>query len=201
MLFSEFTSIDVVLGQYPLRIDLEEFLPDLSLDLSDEFLSGLDFALKQYLDYQSEMYFRESMIFPFLLQAWKRHPALQLWSSRGLKYDDNLYGEPDYFVAASMRGKVTDSLVNKPMLAIAEAKRQDFTAGWGQCLAELVACQKINGNEELILYGIVSTGTIWQFGKLQGKIFTRDTRDFTTSAPKQLFGILDYIFNECENQL
>lgn len=129
MSFSEYKSIDAVLHKFPLSVDLEDFLPDRSLELSDEFLSELAFTLKQFLDYQSEMFFRESLIFPFLLQAWKRHPGLQVWSSQSLKYDDTLYGEPDYFVAASMRGKVTDSLINTPLLAVAEAKRQDFVAG------------------------------------------------------------------------
>ena len=86
-------------------------------------------------------------------------------------YDRELYGEPDYLVSAMIEG-VIDKLINKPFLAVAEAKKEDFARGWAQCLAEMIACQKINEDESVVIYGIVPTGLIWEFGKLEQNTFT-----------------------------
>jgi len=117
------------------------------------------------------------------------------------KIYDNLFGEPDYFVSVWTEEEVIDKLVNKPLLAVAEAKKQDFEGGWAQCLAELIACQKINADEQLTVYGIVSTGIIWEFGKLKKNVFTRDLLSYTIADPQRVFGILDFVFMECEKQL
>lgn len=110
------------------------------------------------------------------------------------------FGEPDYFISAQ-REDVIDRLINTPLLAVAEAKKQDFEAGWGQCLAEMIACQKINQNDPLTIYGIVTTGLIWEFGKLQTNTFTKHPLPYSISNPQRIFGILDFIFAECEQQL
>ena len=107
---------------------------------------------------ESEAFLRECFIFPFLHQVWKRHRKLKLWSHQPLVCDRELYGEPDYLVSAVIES-VTDKLIDKPFLAVAEAKREDFTKGWAQCLAEMIACQKINDDEQAVIYGIVPTGS------------------------------------------
>ena len=46
--------------------------------------------------------------------------------------------------------------------ALKDADINDFEMGWGQCLAELVAAQKINADADLQVYGIVTDGDLWQ---------------------------------------
>jgi len=65
----------------------------------------------------------------------------------------------------------------------------------------LIACQQINADERLTLHGIVSAGHLWEFGKLEKNTFTRDTLSATTAEPQKVFGILNFIFAECEKQL
>ena len=36
------------------------------------------------------------------------------------------------------------TVLGTPIIVVVEAKRNDFIEGWGQCLAELVAIQRIN---------------------------------------------------------
>ena len=115
-------------------------------------------------------------------------------------YDDELCGEPDYFLAALPADEVISQLVNKPILAVIEAKKENFTQGCGQCAA-MIACQKINTNPEIIIYGIVSTGLVWEFSKLAGNLLIKDSVTYFINVPDQIFGILDFIFAECENQL
>ena len=201
MAFSDFTKVEQVIQLYPLQITRKNFIPDVVFEPPALFIEDVNFSLEKQAMQESEMYFRESFIFPFLQQAWKRHPRLKLWINQALKYDDKLFGEPDYFVSAWAEKEVIDRLVNKPMLAVVETKKQDFEGGWAQCLAELIACQKVNADEHLTVYGIVSTGIIWEFGKLKQNVFTRDPLAYTIAHPQKVLGILDYIFAACEKQL
>jgi len=72
--------------------------------------------------------------------------------------------------------------------------KNDFEQGWGQCLVELVAAQKINDEASLAVYGIVTDGKLWEFGKLLGDTFTKNTEGFTVDNLARLFGVLNVIF-------
>ena len=200
MPFSDFKSITQVIQKYPLKIRQEHFLPDIDLQLPDLFEDNLVFLLDKKAVDESEAFLSEAFVFPFLQQVWQRHSKLKLWSHRGLSYDDKLFGEPDYFISVS-REDVMDRLFSTPLLAVAEAKKQDFEAGWGQCLAEMIACQKINQNDQITIYGIVTTGLIWEFAKLESNTFTKHSLPYAISDPQRIFGILDLIFSECERQI
>lgn len=199
MKFSDFKSIEDVVQKYPLERIKAQFLPDTEITAPELFMQGLHFSLTMQADVESEMYFRECFIFPFIHQVWMQHPELKLWINRKLAYKDELTGEPDYFISSRLKG-ITTETVGKPLLAVAEAKQEDFIAGWGQCLAEMIACQKLNDDDSVTIYGIVSTGELWQFGKLEGAIFTRDLAGHTIREPAKLLGALDYVLGECEKQ-
>jgi hypothetical protein len=126
-----------------------------------------------------------------------QHPTLKLWSHRALVYDDVLFGEPDYLLAAVAEG-VTESLLHRPLVAVIEAKKEDFSRGWGQCLAAMLACQKINADDEFPVYGIVSTGIIWEFGKLEGHTFTKHVLTYAISDLQRVHGLIAHIFALCE---
>ena len=160
---------------------------------------NLNFALETRIASENEAFFRESIIFPLLQQAWKNYRKLKVWSHRGLNYDEVLYGEPDYLVAAWPQG-VTRTLFTLPLLAVVEAKRDDFEKGWGQCLAGMLACQKINHDEMIPIYGVVTNSLLWQFGKLAGNQFTQHLLSYSIGQATLVLGILQYIFAECEKQ-
>lgn len=200
MAFSDFQTIAQVIEKYPLKIRQENFLPEVELELPDLFVENLNFSLEMRSVDESEAFFRECFIFPFLHQVWKRHRKLKLWSHPSLACDRELYGELDYLVSAVIEG-VADKLIDKPFLAVAEAKREDFAKGWAQCLAEMIACQKINDDERAVVYGIVPTGLVWEFGKLERDTFTKHFVSYAISAPNKIYGILDFIFAECERQI
>jgi len=200
MAFSNFKNIQQVIQKYPLRIKREGFLPDTLIELPAWFLENINFSLKRQPAHTSEAFLCESFIFPFLQQVWKRHDTLALWSHQSLAYDDELFGEPDYFVSA-WRDEVIEKLINTPLLAVAEAKKQDFDEGWGQCLAEMIACQKMNQDDNITVYGIVSTGLFWEFGKLEANNFTKHPLSYSISEPQKVFGNLDFVFAACEKQV
>lgn len=60
---------------------------------------------------------------------------------------------------------------------------------------------KINQNDPIAIYGIVTTGLIWKFAKLESNTFTKHSLPYAISKPPRIFGILDLIFSECEQQI
>ncbi len=200
MKFSDFKSVKQVIEKYPLAIHRESFLPNIEIEPPAGFLQELNFALMMQSEIESQMFFREYFIAPFMRHVWMRHPRLKLWVNQNLAYKDELTGAPDYFVARRVE-TVSHELVGKPLLAVAEAKQEDFIAGWGQCLAEMIACQKLNERGNITIYGIVSTGIYWEFGKLAGDTFTKNTLSYSINHPAQVLGALDTIFATCEQEI
>ena len=82
-----------------------------------------------------------------------------------LAVDEKLSGTPDYIIAS--RSELGKNVLGLPLVLVVEAKQNDFTKGWGQCLAELVAAQKLNEQPSKSVYGIVTDGELWQFGYVQ----------------------------------
>ncbi len=65
----------------------------------------------------------------------------------------------------------------------------------------MLACQKINQDENLTVYGIVSTGMFWEFGKLLQNTFIKHSFSYSIAEPQKVLGNLDYVFAECEKQI
>jgi hypothetical protein len=200
MKFSDFQNFEQVIAKYPLHVQQEEFLPEASVELPNWFRENLRFSLDMKSVGESEVFFRENFIFPFLQQAWKRHQRLKLWANKPLALNGELAGEPDYLISARIEG-VVNKLINKPLLAVAEAKKEDFEKGWAQCLAEMIACQRLNQNEAVVIYGIVSTGLVWEFGKLAGNVFAKHPLAYSISEPEKVMGLIDFVFSECEKEI
>lgn len=108
-------------------------------------------------------------------------------------------GFPEYIIAKrSPLGKV---VFDKPYFILVEAKQDNFETGWAQCLAEMIAARGLNQEINVTIFGIVSNGDIWQFGKLENNLFTKNNSPFTIYELKQLFAVVNFIFQSCEQQL
>jgi hypothetical protein len=86
--------------------------------------------------------------------------------------------------------------MDQPYLLFTEAKGDNFDMGWAQCLAAMLAAQKANTRPEQPIHGIVSSGTIWYFGRLTAQILVQDLRPFTLARLDELFGALKFVFDE-----
>lgn len=200
MPFSQFEDINQVLEKHPLQIARASFLPEVREKIPDLLRENVQFSLEMSAASENEAFLAESFIFPLLQQAWKQHRKLKLWSHRTIKYDNELIGEPDYLIAAMPEG-VTNRLLVTPLLAVVEAKKDDFDKGWGQCLIGMLTCQRINADDTLPIYGIVSNGLLWQFGKLEGKLLTQHPAPYAINDPEKIYGLLNHLFAECEKNL
>ena len=194
MAFSDFKAIPDVQEKFKITYATDDLLgTEEIVNPSDQFLSELAFSMK-YIDvYASEGARCENVIYPILREVYKGYAdAYALWVKKPLAYDETLNGTPDYFI--STRSELGILTVGTPLIILVEAKKNDFEQGWGQCLAELVAAQKINDDPDTPVYGIVSDGERWQFGKLTGDAFTRHKTSFSIDNIPTLFGAINAVF-------
>ena len=194
MAFSDFKAIPDVQEKFKITYATDDLLgTEEIVNPSDQFLSELEFSMK-YIDvYASEGARCENVIYPILREVYKGYAdAYALWVKKPLTYDETLSGTPDYFI--STRSELGILTVGTPLIILVEAKKNDFEQGWGQCLAELVAAQKINDDPDTPVYGIVSDGERWQFGKLTSDAFTRHKTSFSIDNIPTLFGAIDAVF-------
>jgi thiol-disulfide isomerase/thioredoxin len=195
MAFSDFKAIPEVQERFRIKHTDNDFITvaETASTPSEQFLQELAFS-RQYIDvFASESARCEAVIFPVLREVYKEYAEdYALWIKKPITYDETLSGTPDYFI--STRSELGMLVVGIPLIMFVEAKKNDFEQGWGQCLAELVAAQKINADPDVPVYGIVSDGTWWQFGCLVGDAFTRNRTSFSVDNLPSLFGAINAVF-------
>ncbi|HEY9705147.1 MAG TPA: hypothetical protein V6C58_22105 [Allocoleopsis sp.] len=116
-----------------------------------------------------------------------------MWSHKAINYDSKLNGIPDYLF--STKSELGKTVLGLQILLVVEAKQNNFIEGWGQCLAELVAVQKINQNDINPVFGIVTNGELWQFGKLENNIFTKHKSSLTIDNLAQIFQSIGFLLS------
>ena len=198
MAFGNYKSVQEAAKKHQITVLIEPFIAPLPIAVDERFQQELAYVLQHVDVKMSEAAVSEFLIAPILKEIWKRYDDyLLIWSHVALNVGAEFEGYPDYlFTKRSRLGLVRD----KPYVLVVEAKKDDFEAGWGQCLTGMIAAQTINGNEQLILQGSVSNGDVWQFGRLQAKEFIRDPRSFTVSDLSELFAVLNGVFDLAKRQ-
>ena len=141
----------------------------LSLPLSQKQFDQLP-ALQQRLEdtlllisLSNEAARREALVFPVLLEV-ARLCQCQIRIEYPLTVNHWLKGNLDYL----LRGKTG--------LIVVEAKHDDLTRGFTQLAVELIALTQVE--EQNILYGAVTMGDAWRFGKIE-RTEHRITQDIT----------------------
>jgi hypothetical protein len=196
MSFESYQSIAQVVEEFQITTIDRDFLEPLPLEISDVFREDLAFTLKAFNVDGSEYGVCEAVIFPILKTVYRHYyETFVLWSHRTLTYDSNLTGIPDYILAS--RSPLSKTIFKQPYFVAIEAKRDDFVKGWGQCLAELVAMQKLNENPDQTVYGIVTNGQFWQFGMLHQQTFTKNLADYSISDLDRLVAAVNALFHQC----
>jgi hypothetical protein len=173
---------------------------DAITDISEYFKAALELVLKEGVVDNSEYAVCENLIYPILKEVWKLYKdELLLWSHQPLYWNEKLSRVPDYIVAKRLSlGKV---VFDKLCLIVIEAKKDNFEEGCSQCLAELIASQRINQDPEQIMFGIVSNGEIWEFGKFKLDVFPKNIKFYTIQDIDNLFAAVNYVFDQCKLQL
>lgn len=197
MAFSNYKSISSVIKKFQIKYVQSNFMLEVEFPAKESFKEELDLLFTDGVIDNSEDAICENLIYPVLKEVWKPYRSkLTLWSHEALAYDEDLSGIPDYTV--TQRNSLSTIVFDKPYFLIVEAKQDKFEEGWSQCLAEMIAVQRINDDFVSDVFGIVSNGKIWQFGKLVGDVFTRNKNLYMIQDLDKLFAAVNYIFQQCE---
>jgi hypothetical protein len=200
MAFSSYKTISEVLKEFQVTYTESNFIGEATFQIYDYFRDDLELVMREGVVYNSEFAICENLIYPVLKEVWKLYTSkFTLWSHQSLNYDEKLSGFPEYILARrSSLGKI---VFDKPYFILVEAKQDNFEAGWAQCLAEMIAAQRLNEEFKIVIFGIVSNGERWQFGKLESELFSINTIYYSIQELDKLFGAVNYIYQQCELQL
>ena len=134
-------------------IKIELSLPQTDQSVLDELLLIKEKMRKilPLISLSSETARRETLVAPILLEIIAICNC-QLKIEYPLRVSDRLKGTLDYL------------LQSRHDLLVIEAKKDDLTKGFTQLAVELIALSEITDQD--IFYGAVTTGNLWQFGKL-----------------------------------
>jgi hypothetical protein len=105
-----------------------------------------------FISLSSETARRETLVSPVLLEV-VRDCQCQMRIEYPLMVNNWLKGNLDYLLRS------TQSLL------VIEAKNDDLTRGFTQLAVELIALSHLE--EQAVLYGAVTIGDVWRFGKLE----------------------------------
>ena len=197
MAFSDYKSLTQVQEEYQIRYQEENFVNNLFLEISPNFIAELEFNLRVMDAFSSEAARCELVIFPILREIYKNYyQKTALWVQKSIVFDSKLNGTPDYLL--SKKSALGKTVLELPLLITVEAKRNDFEQGWGQCLAELLGAESLNHYQhqhQRPIYGIVTDGKLWEFGRLENLIFTKNIGSYTISNLNLLLGAINYLFS------
>ncbi|MDQ6956907.1 MAG: hypothetical protein Q9M21_06895 [Mariprofundaceae bacterium] len=199
MSFSEYKSLSAVLKEFSLHYQEKTLEDHPLLQAPISLKEEIAFNLAELAYDGSEAIVCETLIFPILKAAWKPFTKeLMFWSHQAIELTSKLSGIPDYlFSKQSELGKI---VMDKPFVAIVEAKKDDFSGGWGQCAAEMYAASEINAAPEIPIFGIVSNGRFWEFSCLHQAVFYKYKQGSDINNLDELFSILTHILSICKQQ-
>ena len=171
-------------------VDLFGDIPE--LECSDLLTETLRYNVPLALASNSEKARSEMIICPILLDLRRLlRERINLFS--GIEFDVDsergLNGICDFIISNSSE----ILFVSAPIITLVEAKKENITAGLGQCVAEMLAARIFNeraGNEVSTVYGVVTTGSIWKFMKLDGSIISIDLTEYYLKDVNKILGIL-----------
>jgi co-chaperonin GroES (HSP10) len=193
MPYSEFT-LKKVRQDFNLTIvEQPGFLPTIEPILPSANLAEfLERYLPLALALNTEKARSEMLICPILLEV-KRilDEKISLFSGSDFTVDSSvgLNGVCDFLISRS----VEQLYIEAPVLIVVEAKREDLNGGLGQCVAEMIAAQRFNEQNQKsvpVIHGTVTTGDRWKFVKLEGQTVTIGLREYLIPPVEQILGIL-----------
>jgi hypothetical protein len=198
MPFSQYSTLEKAQKAFQINLRSEPFVVPAAVRVSDVLRDEIDFTQK-FIGYpRTESARRENLIYPILRETWKHFPQLHLWSHEPLEFSAALTGTPDYFLA---RRTPMGNVVSQPYLMVVETKKDDFDWDWGQCLAGMVAARSMNNWPEQVVYGIVTNGRFWEFGKLLGDSLFQDPNAVNWLPLEGVCGAVHFMFEQCRLQL
>ena len=196
MAFSDFT-LPELKQRFRLIVDESSNLFDhvAEVDLPPVLADTLARYLPLAVNVNTEKARSELVIAPILVEFKLLHrDKISLFSGIDFVVDEaaGLKGRCDYILARSPE----QLALTAPVCVLVEAKNENMVGGIPQCLAEMVAAQKFNEQQkspQAAVYGIVTTGVLWRFLKLEATKASVDAVEYPVQSTRKIFGILTVI--------
>ena len=142
----------------------------------------------------------EFIIAPILNELYQKNDTVfSVYSGFNFNVDveRGLQGFCDFLLAKLPLNVIPDT----PIIAVVEAKLNDaLTAAVPQCASEMYATRIWNekrGENTQIIYGVITTGNVWQFLRLQeGMTVEVDKKEYSLSQLDLLLGVWQLIIND-----
>ncbi len=192
MAYSNFSLADAI-KQFGLTLkDKNDLFADIPEVAYSEYLNfTLKYNLRIASEINTEKARSEMIITPILLELRRMlDDKISLFSGKEFNVDleKGLNGACDFLISLSE----SQIVIMAPVLAIVEAKKEDLIGGLGQCAAEMYAAQLFNekeGNRVPVIYGLVTSGTVWRFLKLEGNALDIDVVEYYIKDVGKILGI------------
>jgi hypothetical protein len=137
---------------------------------------------------------KKMLVDAFLTEIIPDFQHLKIWKGAPLETNE-LKGIADYQVSED---KI---YLEKPLLVIITAKKDDFEAGLTECLVQMKACQYHHQDRLVDILGIITNSRMWKFYKLTSTGEVYESTSYGSGNAAQTLGALHYIFQECEKNL
>jgi len=200
MPYGNFSTYEEVALKFHIKLVELPFVKEKNVIIDKGLFAFINNNIRTRRSYVSENAICESIISP-ILNIIAEHNGLPVWSH--IRFDvseeEGLVGIPDFLIAPASDIGTT---FTAPIICIAEAKKENFNEGWAQVLAEMIAAQKFNDSAEKDVFGIVTTGNFWQFGKLRRNTLTMEVVSYSAAENLQkLLNVLNWIIAEAKKNL
>ena len=204
MAYSDFTLKEVT-RRFQLRTEEK---PDVFSEVPEGEISALLQSLLQIyvplaLAIHTEKARSEFMIAPLLAEVLTHSPyPVSLFSGVDFTVapEQGLNGVCDFLFSLSSE----QLFITAPIVVIVEAKNENLKGALGQCAAAMVAAQLFNereGHSIPTLFGVATTGSLWQFLKLHEKTLTIDRREYHIERVAKILGIFMWMIRTAEEVL
>ncbi|WP_417915645.1 hypothetical protein [Candidatus Electronema sp. JM] len=198
MPYGTFKSVSEVARIFDISVSgYQHFVERLHIVIPDVDFERIEKKLADDLNFINETTICERIISPILEIIAGNYELLKIWSHVPYNVDKEkgLVGDPDYLIAP--RTKYGDMGI--PPLCIVEAKKDNFEEGWTQALAEMVAAS-LQGRKSCL--SVVTTGNIWEFGRLENQVFIKEPKKFSATMDMQeVFDVLNWAFSVADSYL
>ena len=163
-----------------------------SKPISAHLQETLDDNVSLAISINTEKARSELIIAPVLIELRKVfHKKISVFSGIELTVDKekDLTGSCDFIISQSPE----QLFLKSPVITVVEAKNENIMSGLGQCAAEMIAVRLFNEQEKTQLdtiYGVVTSGNIWKFLKLENNTLSIDMDDYGIKDIGQILGVL-----------
>ena len=201
MAFTDYKNLTILKAKHPqIIVKSERFIPELpEINVKSSLKEDIEYNLQAYRS--NEFYACENLVSPILRYVWQNmyFTDINMWTHQSIKYDDDLCGVPDFMFTHLEQEQY--QILSYPIITTVEAKTDNFVEGWAQCIAQMLACQKLNTKPNVIILGIVTTGKLWEFAKLTGDIVAIHNVSYAIGDLPKLITVLAYLLGEAKKQL